>query len=58
MKKLPDLLEFCLVCLAGPAVNDNTVNRYVKRPDDPDQYRTRNDVMQVNRIVKQQEIFY
>ena len=24
MKKLPDLPKFCLVCLAGPAVNDNT----------------------------------
>ena len=23
MKKLPDLPKFCLVCLAGPAVNDN-----------------------------------
>ena len=22
-KKLPDLPKFCLVCLAGPAVNDN-----------------------------------
>ena len=25
-KKLPDLPKFCLVCLAGPAVNDNTVS--------------------------------
>ena len=24
MKKLPDLPKFCLVCLASPAVNDNT----------------------------------
>ena len=24
MKKLPDLPKFCLVCLADPAVNDNT----------------------------------
>ena len=23
MKKLSDLPKFCLVCLAGPAVNDN-----------------------------------
>ena len=22
-EKLPDLPKFCLVCLAGPAVNDN-----------------------------------
>ena len=25
MKKLLDLPKFCLVCLAGPAVNGNTV---------------------------------
>ena len=24
MKKLPDLPKFCLVCLAGPALNNNT----------------------------------
>ena len=24
MKKLPDLIKFCLVCLVGPPVNDNT----------------------------------
>ena len=24
MKKLPDLPKFCSVCLAGPALNDNT----------------------------------
>ena len=24
MKKLPDLPKFCLVCMAGPAVNDST----------------------------------
>ena len=27
MKKLPDLLKFCLVCLAGPVLNDNTADQ-------------------------------
>ena len=29
MKKLPDLPKFCLVCLAGPVLNDNTGQRKV-----------------------------
>ena len=26
MKKLPDVPKFCRVCLAGPALNDNTAS--------------------------------